>query len=371
MSMKLSLNMSAIIASNQLAENDSKLAESMERLSSGLKINHAKDNPSGLAIAKRMNAQIKGLELAERNAQDGISVIETAEGALGEIHDILQRMNELAVQAANGSNDDNQRQYLQDEVDALNEEITRIAKDTAFNGQGLLDGSYDLKAYTDNLDVDCTYYSDEVKCKEYGVTITSIITDADGVITDATVDLSQVEPNNFPADAKAVFENGKVVITASDGFEMKLELDPDVELNKEVVIDATGIGAMRMQVGSNEGQVLAIRIPEISTDNIGCGNIDLTTAESAQLSITMIEQGIEFVSSVRSELGAYQNRLEYTTANLSATTENMTSAYSRIMDVDMATEMTEYTKYQVMTQAATSMLAQANERPQQVLQLLQ
>lgn len=363
--------MQAIIAASQLSINEGKLNTSMERLSSGLKINHAKDDPSGLAIAKRMNAQIKGIEISETSTKNGISVIETAEGALNEVHSMLQRMNELAVQASNGTMGDDERGYIQDEIEALQEEIERIASDTAFNGQGLLDGSFDYKAYTNTADVQCDYYSNSVEVKEYDILINSVTTDVDGNITDVDVTLEGNEPNDFPVGTEASWVDNQLVITAPDGFEMKLSINPDTADGTAATIDATGIGAMRLQVGANEGQVMVVRIPEISLESMGIADLTLETQDDARDSLEKIANGISYVSSIRASLGAYQNRMEHTTASLATTAENLTNAHSRIMDTDMAKEMTYYTTYQVMTQAGTAMVAQANERPQMVLQLLQ
>lgn len=369
--MKVNFNISAVIANNALATSDSRLSKSLERLSSGLKINHAKDNPAGLAISKRMNAQLKGLSIATQNASDGISVIETAEGALSEVHAMLQRMNELAVKSSTGSINDSDRVAIQDEVDELKEEITRIARDTDFNGQALLNGSFDLKGYTNVEGVSFDYYADEVEVAKYDFTIDTITKDADGKITDVQVTMNQAAPNEFPPNTKVEYKDNLLHFTGPDGFEMKVKIEENVADNTPVTLDATGIGAMRLQIGANEGQLIEIRIPIMSLENIGVANVDMSTEASSRESIQKIAEGISFVSQARSRLGAYQNRLEHSTSSLDITNENMTGAYSRIIDVNMATEMTEYTNLQVMVQAGTSMLAQANERPQQVLQLLQ
>ena len=192
----------------------------------------------------------------------------------------------------------------------------------------------------------------------------------------ASIDLTDIddETGNFPEGAKAEIKDNLITITGSNEFEMIIDVgnvDPaNLDLSN-MEIDATGIGAMRLQIGANEGQVLAMEIANVSLQNMGIENIDVSTCEGAEDAITRLEGAIDFVSGIRSELGAYQNRMESTINSLDITSENMTAAYSRIMDVDMAEEMTEYTTTQVITQAGTSMLAQANERPSQVLQLLQ
>ena len=494
--MRINYNVSAMLSNNALSNNDDLLAQSLQRLSSGLKINNAKDNPAGLAMAKRMNAQIESLKVANQNASDGVSIVETADGAMNEISEMLQRMNELAVKAANGTWSDNDRATMQEEIQQLKEEVTRIAETTEFNGQKILDGAFSLKGYTNNIDVKVNSYSDDVIPKEYTIENLKIYCyeDEAGNIISYDVDLNDSVPGvDFPEGTKisvkddlvifkdsngfemqldisrvdfsnskdvttwksitfpregdnrsfanildnltisyctegavgekgtykvefltpgedytegevnvSIDENGVVTIKTDDGLEMQLDVSDDFgDLTAEdiktttrksvtfpaaadntdpnnpipavpaLTIDATGIGAMKIQVGANEGQTLDMDIPAISLKSMGIENMDVLTKDNALDAIVRIDGAIKYVSSVRGRLGAYQNRLESTINNLDVTTENMTAAYSRIMDVDMAEEMTQYTTYQVLTQAGTSMLAQANERPSQVLQLLQ
>lgn len=466
-----------MISNNALSNSDSLLAQSLERLSSGYKINHAKDNPAGLAMSKRMNAQIQGLKIANQNASDGVSVIETADGAMNEISEILQRMNELSIQAANGTMSESDRKTVQEEISKLKEEITRIADVTEFNGQKILNGEFSLKGYTNQVDVKVNAYSEDVAAKLYNINSITILQNEDGSYD---VDLDTLDlGSDFPEGARVDVKDDLVVIHDDNGFEMQLDVsrinfddmtaDADgvksVTYPKEVVsgltvtetatgtgheiksvtitknadgsyalgaidlsdfpdgvtasitgdtltitnddgsftaeldlstvdfssaatnadgaqvvsfptfsaltIDATGIGAMRLQVGANEGQVLAVDIPAITLKNMEIENIDVSTQDGALDAIERLNAAVKYVSSVRGRLGAYENRLESTINNLDVSAENMTAAYSRIMDVDMAEEMTNYTTYQVLTQAGTSMLAQANERPAQVLQLLQ
>ena len=489
--MRINYNVSAMLSNNALSNNDNLLAQSLQRLSSGLKINNAKDNPAGLAMAKRMNAQIESLKMANQNASDGVSIIETADGAMNEISEMLQRMNELAVKAANGTWSDSDRETMQEEIQQLKEEVTRIAETTEFNGQKILDGTFSLKGYTNNIDVKVNSYSDEVVPKEYTIENLKIYCyeDEDGNCVYYDVDQDATEAGvDFPEGTKVSVKDDLVIFRDSNGFEMQLDISrvdfssskdvttwksitfpregdymgfanilenltisycveedsykiesfspgrdcpddgvsvslegttvtiktnegfemqfdfsdvdftdgtaddiktttrrsvtfPAAEDNTDpnnpipavpaIIIDATGIGAMKIQVGANEGQTLDMDIPAVSLKNLGIENMDVLTKENARDAIVRIDGAIKFASSVRGRLGAYQNRLESTINNLDVTTENMTAAYSRIMDVDMAEEMTQYTTYQVLTQAGTSMLAQANERPSQVLQLLQ
>ncbi len=377
--MIINYNVSSMIANNALKRNDMALSKSLERLSSGYKINHAKENAAGLAMARRMNAQLKGIDTAENNASDGISVIEIADGALSEVHDILQRMNELAVKGANGTLADNDRAMIDEEIQALKAEIDRIGQTTQFNGQNLLDGTFDLKGYVvEGKGVTIDYYSDTMAVGIYEISGVEATFDEDGKLTEVTIDKITLPDNTeLPAFEKEYFYD-EVVITAKDGFEMRLTIentDPDNPGNPQTIddfkLDLTGMASMTLQIGSNEGQVLEVRIPPITQKNVGILHTNTLTQDSSTEAIDEISDAIAYVSKIRSDLGAYQNRLEHATKNLDTTYENMTSAYSRIMDVDMAEEMTNYSSLQVLTQAGTSMLAQANERPSQVLQLLQ
>ena len=374
--MRINYNVSAMLSNNALSTNDDLLSKSLERLSSGLKINHAKDNPAGLAMSKRMNAQIEGLSVANQNASDGVSIIEIADGAMTEISEMLQRINELSVKAANGTMSDTDRATVQDEVKQLKEEITRISDVTEFNGQKLLNGEYDLKGYTNKQEVKVNYYSTDVPVKEYTIKSIPLTKDADGnIVLDGDVTFG----DGFP-DAKTLkteLKDDLLTITGENGFEMRLDVSGTLNgaqtgtTVQDLKINATGIGAMRLQIGANEHQVLEVNIPAVSLQNMGIENVDVSTAEGADDAIDRVDGAIKYVSSVRGRLGAFQNRLESTINSLDITSENMTSAYSRIMDVDMAEEMTSYTTYQILAQAGTSLLAKANERQSQVLQLLQ
>ena len=284
--MRINNNIMAMNANRQLAINNTNTQKSLEKLSSGFRINRAGDDAAGLSISEKMRAQIRGLEMASKNAQDGISLIQTAEGALDEVHSILQRMRELAVQSANDTNMTTvDRQAMQTEINQLLEEISGIATRTQFNTQTLLDGT---------------------------------------------------------------FENKVFHIGANSGQNMKIT-----------------IGAMTTN---------GLKIDNLKVENID--DVDETTTggiltqEDADKAITTINDAINKVSTQRSELGAIQNRLEHTVKNLDNSAENLQAAESRIRDVDMAKEMMEFTKQTILQQAATAMLAQANQVPQTVLQLL-
>ena len=376
--MKINYNVSAVVANAALTVNEKKFNVSTERLSTGYKVNHAKENPSGIAIAKRMNAQLKGLSQSKDNASTAVSVVSTAEGALTEIQSMIQRMNELSVQAATGTKTDADRESIQAEIKELKEEIERMKNDTEFNGKKLLNGDCDLKGYADAKGIKVSYYSDETPVANYKFSLVNPIPlDQDGNVDlkDGSVTLLQDGSENaFPKDAKITYDGDKVTVTAANEFEITFKVDKNVTTTSQdgsISLDITGIGAMRVQIGANEGQVLAIRIPEVSLDTLGLSDIDISTQEGAQRAIELSKQANAYISSVRSRIGAYENRLEHTQSSLGVTEENVTSAFSRIMDTDMAEEMTEYANQQVLNQAGISVLTQANQRPAEVLQLLQ
>lgn len=382
--MKISYNAAAMRASNALNASDSKVSKSLGRLSSGLKVTASKDNPSGYAIGRRMNTQITGLNSATQNSNNGISVIETADGALTEVHEMLQRMNELAVKGETGTLTTTDRMTLEAEVKQLKQEITRISTDTQFNGQTLLDGTFDLRGYTDDHRVRVDYYSDEVICKEYEISAAAltIAYNPDGTIdkdnTSYTAPSSTNADKAFPQGVGiSEIVGNKITFAGPLDFELTLEVEKvsppatPTFTGGPVNINITGLGTMDIQTGPNEGQQLAIRIPTISLARMNLEDLKMTTEGECAEANKAIKSAILYVSDARSRLGAYQNRLEHTVNNLAVSSENMTASYSRIMDVDMAEEMTNYTTEQVISQAAVSMLAQANERPSQVLQLLQ
>lgn len=510
--MRINHNISALKANNQLAKTNSKMDSSLERLSSGLRINSAADDSAGLAISEKMRTQISGLDQASRNASDGISVIQTAEGALSEVESMLQRMRELSVQSANGTYTSSDREAIQSEIDQLNDEINRISKTTEFNTMTLLDGNIDRKSYSSNTNVNLVSLSDTVSVGDYklnikqdarqavfvgdnttftstsdtiasgyegkiningqdvsinvgdtmdevytklrdvadSVGVHAFATDGSKTGTDDTAgytvvdydagtqiafvsneygsdqkveiycdntDLSKllglaptkVSTNGFDAvaalDTSSKFTNtatvsisgNRVTVSDSNGFQMVTEVEPgavkseftdatyDYTASKsidaarddtkgtayEATISVLDAGPMDLQIGANEGQTMAVRIPEVNSETLGIDKVNIATADGAQEAIALMDNAINSVSAIRSKLGAYQNRLEHSITNLDTASENMTESLSRIADVDMAEEMAEYTQKNVLSQAGTAMLAQANKRPQTILSLLQ
>ncbi len=472
--MRINHNISALKACNILGKTSSALDKSLERLSSGYRINRAADDAAGLAISEKMKTQIAGLEQASRNAADGISVIQTAEGALDEVEAMLQRMRELSVQAANGVNTDEDRGAIQDEINQLNEEINRVSNTTEFNTKKLLNGTVDRRSYSDNERIQLISLSDSVDITEYTLTVNQapaaaeiettipgttsktaalgyegkiainekeIEVEAGDTLTDiyeklrdagSTVDINVIpvaadangdmQPSTV-ADAEGfLFEsidkgddasieifctnqklsdalggiNGRsgagvdaevmldyasgfattatvsidgdyVTVTDVDDFKMKFKVDGTATATVTVL----KAGPMDLQIGANEGQTMEVRIPKVDTDTLGTTIVNVNTQESAQKAITIFENAINEVSSIRAKLGAYQNRLEHSINSLNVSAENLTEALSRVEDVDMAREMVTFTQQQVLSQSGNAMLAQANERPQSILSLLQ
>ncbi len=517
--MRINANISAIISNNQLQRSENKLSASLERLSSGFKINHASDDAAGMAISLKMKMQIRGLNQSDNNAADGVSVIQTAEGAITEIQSMLTRMKELSVQAANDVNSDEEREAIQKELQSLNKEIDRIANDTEFNSQSLINGNLERRVYTKNgiQGVNQFECSDNIAAGDYGITVTQDARQA--VITSGTVnftiatedmagkisingynvlvkegdDLNKVMTNltsamgllggkAFATDGAAsgandadyagykptstVSGNKLVFMTDEYGSDITLEMkcdneklaaalglsgaaekggvtaqgtDVQAEFTKDagkrigfedtatisgngrmitvkdvsnktfvmevpgniaktaytdvdgstkqtagqvkskagastaqdIVQQVTDIGAMKVHVGANEDQYIPVEIPEISTYKLNLDEINVMSFQNASRSIVKVDEAVSRVSEIRSMLGSYQNRIEHTQNNLATSDENMTAALSRMIDTDMAEEMTEYTSQNVLAQAGTSILSQANARPETVLQLLQ
>lgn len=364
--MRINNNIMALNAHRQLGINQTAGAKSMERLSSGMRINRAGDDAAGLAISEKMRGQIRGLKQASRNAQDGISLIQTAEGNLNETHSILQRMRELAVQASNDTNDTIvDRKAIQDELDQLVGELDRI-KDTAqFNTKKLLDGS--LNSSIDNVGTGLTVdagFSDiritGAAAGTYSITVAddTKITVSDGT-NSQTIDIGAA-PTGFDTKEVTFGSMGISLVVNSQIGDISADNDFDVVAG----------GSISLMIGANEGENMTISISEMGAGALNIGSLTVDTAANAEAAVTAINEAINTVSAERSKLGAYQNRLEHTIANLGTSAENLQAAEARIRDLDMAEEIMSFTKNNILQQAATAMLAQANMAPQSVLQLL-
>lgn len=392
--MRINHNITALNTHRQLGMANAGQAKSMEKLSSGLRINRAGDDAAGLAISEKMRGQIRGLDQASRNAQDGISLIQTAEGALNESHSILQRMRELGVQAANDTNTETDRLELQKEVNQLVEELDRIGNNTEFNTKNLLDGSSGIKSTVNASNTSNVEFVKVNSLATEGTGIYNIAetinyeTESTGGANDGA--LQNAEFKVFAADGTTSL--GTVTFTAEDiakgnltksftdsnGVEFTIEANAELLGSKgsgagtQTTVDTIDVAkeSVSFQIGANAGQTMELEIGDMRAESLGVDEIDLTSKEGATQAISQINQAIETVSAERSKLGATQNRLEHTINNLGTTSENLTASESRIRDVDMAKEMMEQTKNSILAQAANSMLAQANQQPQSVLQLL-
>ena len=377
--------------------NQAGASKSMEKLSSGFRINRAGDDAAGLAISEKMRGQIRGLKQASRNAQDGISLIQTAEGALNETHSILQRMRELADQAATDTNTLDDRKEIQKEINQLLEEIDRIANQTEFNTQTLLDGTYSDKKFHIGANADQNMVVGVASMKTDAIGSTDFtggaaVTSAGSITTDfstsnATVTISDdaTTPNTVTitldqdygtADevVKAINEaiaedanlGGKVEAKLLDGNKITfIAKDAEAEYSVDGE-DAFGFANGAQTIDNSPAFVSSLRVDNVETATTG----GVLTQGEANEAITIVDDAIKTVSAERSKLGAYQNRLEHTINNLGTSAENLQAAESRIRDLDMAEEIMAFTKNNILQQAATAMLAQANMAPQSVLQLL-
>ncbi|SEH39958.1 flagellin [Halobacillus karajensis] len=416
--MRINHNIAALNTHRQLGQANQANQNTMEKLSSGLRINNASDDAAGLAISEKMRGQIRGLEQAQTNAQDGISMIQTAEGALNETHDILQRMRELAVQSSNDTNTDTDRAELQKEVDQLSQELSRIGDNTEFNTQNLLDGSFegtfqiganegqnlslevnDMRGFklgmagdaqveitdngtnslssgtfnvqgndTDGYELVDTDGEVVAKSSDGGKTFIDPTDDTTVVSFDAPVTSGTVKSDSSTATTITSLENKgleagnyNVSGNTTDGFELS-------DSNGNVV--GTSDDGISFKNSDSE-EVLATTATVLGDGaSVAVGGIDISNQEASDEAVTKINDAIESVSAERSKMGAYQNRLEHTINNLGTSSENLTAAESRIRDVDMAKEMMNQMKQSILSQASQAMLAKANQQPQGVLQLL-
>lgn len=401
--MRIQHNIAALNSYRNLTGNNSAVSKNLEKLSSGYKINRAGDDAAGLAISEKMRAQITGLNTAQKNAQDGVSLVQTAEGALTEVHSMLNRMVELADQSANGTYDNAvDRANLQKEVASLKDEIDRIADSTNFNGINLLDGSLSTSttstlngtAATTKAAVDLKFtFAEQFKGKDIKVNIANKAgggdtidaeVAADGTITlkmDATRDhsasaikeaLAKADTTNVAKEDKAKMSSLLASATVTGAGTTGLKNGDGFAMETGQTTAAKG-KSLTLQIGdtSKDFNQMAVSVGDMHGEALGIADIDISTQVGAQTAVDKIKTAINSVSSTRGDLGAIQNRLEHTINNLSVTAENMTAAESRIRDVDMANEMMAYTKNNILVQSSQAMLAQANQLPQGVLQLLQ
>jgi len=389
--MRINHNINALNSWRNITMTNMDMSKTLERLSSGLKINRAGDDAAGLAISEKMRGQIKGLDMAVKNSQDAISLIQTAEGALTEVHSILQRMRELAVQASSDTNTNVDRNQIQSELNQLREEIDRISRTTEFNTKKLLDGKLenfrfnpDAKVVTGgNIDVKTAVSSSAVE----GTYVIEVGQFSSNVSAQIQVKITHIAKNGAISNSNST----TVAITVGQVNVGNITFSwtsttfsinqfggalPQNEVIDSAVVRVEGVytanNQLIFQIGSNEGHNMIAGIDDMSSAALGLSTstLKVTDQNSAERTIMVVDAAIHRVSTARAALGAIQNRLEHTIANLGVAAENLTAAESRIRDADMAKEMMQFTKQQILLQSSMSMLAQANTQPQQVLQLM-
>lgn len=398
--MRINTNLNAMTALNSATKNTALAGSSMEKLSSGLKINKAADNATGLAISEKMRSQIRGLDQASQNTQDGISVVQTAEGAIEEVGNIVQRMRELAVQGANETNTGSDRSKISEELTQLHEEIDRIAESTQFNGKDLLNGANTVrveKGHTlegENGKISNVEVQDGFDFDDFKGTELKVKTIAKNGQTPAKITLEDNDKYGIAVDK--IDENGtievgaKITITDSNGKSIKLTVGQEITKDnsntglkigtkKPTSTDISG-KEISLQVGANtsDSQTLKVKIENVSTKSLGLDGDTITKmakegkkgTDAANTMIKSLDKALERVNTSRANLGAMQNRLETTASNLTTSNENLTAAESRIRDVDVAEEMMNLSKLNLINQAAQAMMSQAKSQPEGVMQLL-
>ncbi len=463
--MKINSNITAYLTNNALHTNENAFTISTQRLSSGFKINGAGDDPTGYAISSRMRAMLDALDKCDVNATNGVSMLETAEGTMAEIEDMIQRLNELAIKSANGTLAQSDRNDIQKEVTQLTEEIDRLMKSSELNEQHLINGSFENTGYCSAQSgadaatkavaafISVEEYTEQTDAGTYNITLSqsavTAIPDKDGNTVGYNYNITV---KGFPKDSEEVVldmsfpqyvdpeikygtgdyatgqvqgryeaSNGKgsvqiahdgsqyITVKADNDKEIMIKISPSVTKTTEIIdvdkrtaripneesegkfydvgIDIprlgtgivnktfeytlTGKGAMSLQVGAREEEKISVSIKKMSLERLDLDGLDVTTRAGATHSIERIKNALTYVNDARSRIGAYQNRVERSISFIAASSENLNGSLSRITDTDMAEEMTSYANLQVLTQASTSMLAQANQMPQEALQLLQ
>ncbi|MCK6265468.1 flagellin [Vibrio sp. ZSDE26] len=375
MAINVNTNVSAMTAQRYLNGASDGMQKSMERLSSGYKINSARDDAAGLQISNRLTSQSRGLDMAVKNANDGISIAQTAEGAMNETTNILQRMRDLSLQSANGSNSRSERVAIQEEVSALNNELNRIAETTSFGGNKLLNGSFGNQSFqigassgeavmlsmgnmrSDTMDMGGkNYVATTGQAPDWKVDAATDLTldynDQNGVAKSLTINAKQGDD----IEQLATYINGQSPdVKASVGEEGKLQLFASTQ---KVSGDVTIGGGLGGEIGFGAGADVTV------------ADVDVTTVAGSQLGVSVIDGALKAVDSQRASLGAFQNRFGHAISNLDNINENVNSSRSRILDTDYAKETTQMAKSQILQQASTSVLAQAKQSPSAALSLL-
>jgi len=386
MALTVQTNVSSLNGQRNLNKSGSALATSMQRLSSGMRINSAKDDAAGLQISNRLTSQINGLGVAQRNAGDGISMAQTAEGAMQASTDILQRMRDLSLQSSNGSNSSSDREALQKEVSALQTELTRIADTTSFGGSKLLDGNFGTKSFqvgaqsseTINLTLDSVQAEKIGQLKGFAVTETGMTAANAGAVNETIT--FKIDGSNYTADILATDTNTeakeKIAAALGAGGMSATTSAGDINITASsasqtltVVSNATSTGGL-LAAASSTTEVTQTTTAVTETAGKFVSDLDIKTQGGAQTALLTIDLAIAEIDGQRADLGALQNRFEHTISNLANIEENVSASRSRIRDTDFATETAQMTKNQILQQAGTSILAQANQLPQAALSLI-
>jgi flagellin len=378
--MTINTNISALTAYRNLSTTQKDMSKSLEKLSSGLRINRAADDAAGLAISQGLKSQVGGLTVAARNAQDGISVAQTAEGSLGQVQSILQRLRDLSVQAGNDSNNVDSRKAITTEATSLTQELGRISTSTNFNGINLLDGTAGTAGKL-TFQVGANGSSDnqitiDLSSANVGTVVTAISTNvgADFAVTPGTVAGAQTFSSKSADGSTTSVTTGALAGTYATTADVVNALNSDSKFSGHFLASASAT-AGKITVKALDGGTVQTTAPGTgvvagTANAAGAGGLDFSSAAGAQASITILDAQITSISSARATLGASQNRLEYTITNLNISKENLTASQSQITDVDMASEMVNFTRDSILSQAGTAMLAQANQSNSGVLKLL-
>jgi flagellin len=374
MGLSINQNIAASNAYRNLSNTQNDLSKSLEKLSSGFRINRAADDAAGLAISEGLRSQVGGLKVAARNAQDGISVVQTAEGALNESHAILQRMRDLAVQSANDSNDTNSRGAINSEATALKAELTRMADKTTYNNVNLLNGTFTNKQFQvgyaagDTIAVSVTSGGTSAA----NATFANGAAALDGTVATFTQGTTVTTTGALTASTDANNIAGQ--LNGDTAFKANYTASVDAKTGGLTITSKSGISDAIVTggglTGTSVGNAAGVASGGFSSNDLGLAGVDLSTQTGASSSISLIDKAIQSVSTARGDLGALQNRFEHTIKSVNVSVENLSASESRIRDTDMASEMVQFTRGQILSQAGTSMLAQANQIPQSVLKLL-
>jgi flagellin len=378
MAQTINTNIVSLNAQRNLNQSQSSLATSMQRLSSGLRVNSAKDDAAGLAIAERMNTQVRGLNVAARNANDGISLAQTAEGALGKVGDMLQRMRELAVQSANATNSIDDRKALDAEVQQLKAEINRVASTTSFNGQKILDGSFTNASFQIGANSGETITFSSVANAQTNALGVSTRASLNSVAITSLSTAALTSAENMTVNGTAIGAMGAATTVSDRANQLVTAINTVAATTGVTAFIDTVSNSIQLNSAANitlaEGTVTTGffgTLTATAAATTGISSVDVLSSGTAAQALSTIDTALDAVNSSRGTLGALQSRFENAISNIQVTAENLSAARGRIMDADFAAETANMSRAQILQSAGTAMVAQANQLPQQVLQLLQ